>query len=82
MASENRKVKLIRVNLNVPEDLMEKVKEFGASMGLNNTSAINVLLKKALEQNDVMEKLPQMMSLLVELQNKALELQDRGLIEK
>ena len=59
MASENRKVKLIRVNLNVPEDLMEKVKEFGASMGLNNTSAINVLLKKALEQNDVMEKLPQ-----------------------
>ena len=59
-----------------------KVKEFGASMGLNNTSAINVLLKKALEQNDVMEKLPQMMSLLVELQNKALELQDRGLIEK
>ena len=42
-------------------------------MGLNTTAAINILLKRALEQSDVVEKLPELLTLIAELQKKSLE---------
>ena len=42
-------------------------------MGLNTTSAINVLLKRALEETEVLNKLPDMMTAIAELQKTALE---------
>ncbi len=73
MANENSKNNLIRVNINIPAPLLANVKDFASSMGLNTTSAINVLLKRALEETEVLNKLPDMMTAIAELQKTALE---------
>ena len=73
MTNENSKNSLVRVNINIPEHLLLDIKNFATTMGLNTTSAINVLLKRALEETEVISKLPDMMTAIAELQKKALE---------
>ena len=73
MTNENSKNSLVRININIPEQLLLDIKDFACSMGLNTTSAINVLLKRALEETEVLNKLPDMMTAIAELQKTALE---------
>lgn len=73
MANENDKNNLVRININVPKKILQQVKEYANEMGLNTTAAINILLKRALEQSDVVEKLPELLTLIAELQKKSLE---------
>lgn len=60
-----KKQELIKVNMNLPVRLVEKVRTYAESLGLNLTSAYIVLLSKALEQKDMMDNLPQMLSAIV-----------------
>ena len=50
-------MELIRVNLNLPKQLVEKVDNYAKEMGLNKTSSYIVLLNQALTQNDMQKNL-------------------------
>ncbi len=58
MAKKNSSLDLVRVNINLPSRIVEKVKAYADSLGINTTSAYIVLLNQALEQKDAMQQLP------------------------
>lgn len=53
MIIEEKNVQLQRVNINLPSNLVERVKEYAYSLGINTTSAYIVLLNQALDQKDI-----------------------------
>ena len=57
MAIEN-KIELVRVNMNLPNSLVERVKDYANKVGINTTSAYIVLLNQALDQKESIESLP------------------------
>ena len=70
---------LERVSINLPSNIVAKVKEYAYNLGINNTSAYIVLLNQALEQTDMLKQLPAMYGLLNEvkgLQNDMLLVQN------
>lgn len=60
---------LKRVNMNLPVDLVERVKAYAQKMCINTTSAYIVLLNQALKQDQTMEQLPAMLNLFNQLKN-------------
>ena len=60
---------LTRVNINLPNNLIERVKEYADSLGLPVTSAYIILLNQGLEQKDMLSKLPLMMSMVNDLKS-------------
>lgn len=69
MASKKSKVELTRVNINLPKNLVEKVKEYGESLGINTTSAYICLLNQALNQNSQISNMPLLLELLNAFKN-------------
>ena len=70
---------LERVSINLPSNIVARVKEYADNLGINNTSAYIVLLNQALEQTDILKQLPAMYGLLNEvkgLQNDMLLIQN------
>ena len=67
MAKVNN-VQLTRVNMNLPSKLVERIKEYAASLGLPLTQAYTVLLNQALEQKDVIAQLPDVLNGIALLQ--------------
>lgn len=70
---------LERVSINLPSNIVTRVKEYADNLGINNTSAYIVLLNQALEQTDMLKQLPAMYGLLNEvkgLQNDMLLIQN------
>ena len=61
-------VQLTRVNMNLPSKLVERIKEYAASLGLPLTQAYTVLLNQALEQKDVIAQLPDVLNGIALLQ--------------
>lgn len=53
--------KLKRVNINLPENIVDSVKRYADSLGINVTSAYIVLLNQALSQEVAMNNLPQLL---------------------
>ena len=66
--AKKKNVVLVRVSINLPSSIVEKVKDFGESLGLNTTSAYIVLLNQALEQKDMLNQLPNLMNALTTMQ--------------
>ncbi len=66
--AKKKNVELVRVSINLPSSIVEKVKDFGESLGLNTTSAYIVLLNQALEQKDMLNQLPNLMNALTTMQ--------------
>lgn len=66
MTKNNQKNELLRVNLNLPASVVEKVRDYADSVGINYTSAYIVLLNRGLEQMKAMDNLPVLTSLLSE----------------
>ena len=66
MTKNNQKNELLRVNLNLPASVVEKVRDYADSVGINYTSAYIVLLNRGLEQMKSMDNLPVLTSLLSE----------------
>ncbi len=60
---------LTRVSINLPLNIVEKVKSYADSLGINTTSAYIVLLNQALEQKDMMNNLPIMFSMFNEIKS-------------
>ena len=77
MTKINNTVELTRVNINLPTKLVEKVKEYAASLGINITNAYIILLGQAINQYDMITNLPQLFTLYNELK----KLQDNGEID-
>lgn len=67
---ENNDIK--RVNVNLPNDLITQVDDYADKMNINRTSAICVLLSQALKQEEVMSKLPDMITILKDAKNQGL----------
>lgn len=63
MAINRNKIELKRVNINLPVDLVQRVIDYGESMGLKATPAYIVLLNQALDQKDTMNNLPALLDL-------------------
>lgn len=61
-------LELIRVNINLPSQLVEKVKKYGEENGLNTTSAYIVLLNQALSQAEAMTQLPNLLTMMGQIQ--------------
>lgn len=53
--------KLKRVNINLPENIVDSVKRYADILGINVTSAYIVLLNQALSQEVAMNNLPQLL---------------------
>lgn len=70
MAKEKSK-EFTRVNINLPNNLISRVKQYGESLGVNTTSAYILLLNNALDEKDTLSRLPEMISIINEV--KALE---------
>lgn len=51
MAKVKTDVELERVNINLPKELVDKVKEYGRQVGVNNTNAFIFLLHRGLDNN-------------------------------
>ena len=66
MTKNNQKNELLRVNLNLPASVVEKVRDYADSVGINYTSAYMVLLKRGLEHIKAMDNVPVLTSLLSE----------------
>lgn len=58
MTKEVKSVQLQRVNINLPSNLVERVKNYACSLGINTTSAYIVLLNEALDQKESVNSLP------------------------
>lgn len=56
-------VELERVNINLPSNIVAKVKEYADGLGINYTSAYIILLNQALEQKDMLANLPAMLTM-------------------
>jgi len=51
-------MELVRVNLNLPKKLTERVEDYAKEMGLNKTSGYIVLLNQALTQVEMQKSVP------------------------
>ena len=58
MAKTKSNIEFRRININIPLNLIERVKEYADNLGINITSAYIVLLNQALDQKDTMNYLP------------------------
>lgn len=70
--TKKNKIELKRVSINLPSNLVERVKEYGENLGLNTTSAYIVLLNQALDQKDTLNNLP----LILDMAGKMKEFTD------
>ena len=59
-----------RINLNMPCDLTNRVDEYASKMNINRTSAICVLLNLALDSQDAVKVMGELMRLVKEKQDK------------
>lgn len=75
MAKTKSTIEFTRVNINVPNNLIERVKQYAENIGINTTSAYIVLLNNALDQKDTLTNLPEIVNLMNEI--KALGLEDK-----
>lgn len=67
MAKEKSKVEFTRVNINLPNNLISRVKKYGDSLGINTTSAYIILLNNALDEKDTLAKIPEVIAVMNEL---------------
>ena len=66
---ENRDI--TRVNMNLPTQMVTKVKEYADSLGLPVTQAYTVLINMALEQKDMIKLMPELLKGVSDLKEVA-----------
>lgn len=67
MTENKKKTRLVRIAMNFPEPLLNQVKEYADSLGVNMTNAFIFLVNQALQQKDIFKNFPIMISMLNEL---------------
>ena len=73
--ARNKNDELSRVSINLPNNIIDRVKKYADNLGINTTSAYIVLLNQALEQKDMLANMPMLFSMFSEL--KAMEEQKK-----
>lgn len=63
------KQELVRIGINLPVNLVNRVKKYAEETGLNITSAYISLLSQALRQNDAITQLPLLLATIEEMKN-------------
>lgn len=69
MTNLKNKNELKRVNMNLPINLIERVKEYADSLGINTTSAYIVLLNQALNQTQSVNSMPIILDMYSKMMN-------------
>lgn len=67
------KKEIMRLNINVPQDLIDRVDEYADNLSINRTSAVCVLLSQALDGQKVVSDLGQLLKYVQEEQSKIKE---------
>lgn len=62
---------ITRVNMNLPTQMVTKVKEYADSLGLPITQAYIVLINMALEQKDMIKAMPELLKGVSDLKELA-----------
>lgn len=62
---------ITRVNMNLPTQMVTKVKEYADSLGLPITQAYTVLINMALEQKDMIKAMPELLKGVSDLKELA-----------
>ena len=62
---------ITRVNMNLPTQMVNKVKEYADSLGLPVTQAYTVLINMALEQKDMLKFMPDLLKGVTDLKELA-----------
>lgn len=75
MAKE-KNIELVRVNINLPTSLVNEVKEYADSIGINTTSAYIILLNQALEYKQSIQTLPAIVEFINAYKNEQTKEQD------
>lgn len=61
---------LIRVSINIPTELVDRVKEYAEKIGINITSAYIVLLNQALDQKQSIDTIPFLQAMFEQYMNE------------
>ena len=64
------KIETVRLNINVAKELMDKVDDYAEKMAINRTSAVAVLLSNALNTQQAMNDLSELMKFVEEERKK------------
>lgn len=67
MPKLEKDLKLTRVNVNLPTPLVEKVKDYSIKLGVPTTQGIVLLLTKALDNENILEQMPNIYKMYEEL---------------
>jgi len=70
-------MELVRVNLNLPKKLTERVESYAKDLGLNKTSGYIVLLNQALTQVDMQKSVPVLANSTKDLEKIAVLVQNK-----
>ena len=62
---------ITRVNMNLPTQMVTRVKEYADSLGLPVTQAYTVLINMALEQKDMIKLMPELLKGVSDLKEVA-----------
>lgn len=62
----------VRLNINVAKELMDKVDDYAEKMAINRTSAVAVLLSNALNTQQTMSDLSELLKIVEEERKKKL----------
>lgn len=62
----DKKIKRVRINTMIPENILEKIDSFGDEMGLTRGGAISVIAKSYFDQQEVLN----MVSLMGKLEQE------------
>ena len=75
--NEKRNVDLTRVNINLPSEVVSRVKEYADYLGLPITQTYVVLINFGLEQKELIKNLPKFLNLITEF-NENVELNNNN----
>lgn len=70
MANVANNFKYTRVNINVPTTLVQRVKEYADKLGMPYTQTYVLLLNNALNNANVIDQLPKLISMIKEYKDK------------
>lgn len=69
MKDENKKNELVRVNINLPKKIIERVREYADSLGIPMTQAYIVLIDMALQYKDMVMAMPALLQSVQDLKS-------------
>ena len=61
---------LVRVNLNIPKEMLEKIEDIGNMKGLNRTQTILMALSNFIDTKESLDYMPKMIEILKKEQQK------------